>query len=417
MSSTPGRRRRAPGHGQAGARRRSSRTGCSTTLDAGRRASTVTLPAGVFRLTDGDGDVVAFAGGSGITPGVLAPQVGAGHDRRDGSACCTPTATATPSIFAAEHRRPGRRATPTASTVVHHLDVDDGFVDADAVRRASSGARDRRRLSTSAGPAPFMDIVEDDAARATGVDAGSHPHRALHARASRSPTPSRRARGRRRRTRRRRSPSSSTAAPTPPSTAPARPILQTARQIGMSPPFSCESGSCATCMAQARRGHGRRCTCNNALDRRRGRRGLGAHLPVRADHRPSVHVVYGFEDMSDGTAADARRHHRDRAAARPLRGGHDQGRHRRRHRGVHPRRHLQRVRRHLRARRLPDAGRRRAEGPVHGRAARRSSSTATPAPASSRCASSTRPTTTCASAGTPTPTGAPRTAGGCTPGR
>ena len=66
---------------------------------------------------------------------------------------------------------------------------------------------------------------------------------------------------------------------------------------------------------------------------------------------------------------------------------------------------------------FPDAGGRRAQGAVHGRARRRSSSTATPAPVSSRCASSTRPTTTCASAGTPTPTAARRTAGACTPGR
>jgi ferredoxin len=27
-------------------------------------------------------------------------------------------------------------------------------------------------------------------------------------------------------------------------------ILQTARQLGMAPPFSCESGSCATCMGR-----------------------------------------------------------------------------------------------------------------------------------------------------------------------
>jgi ferredoxin len=27
-------------------------------------------------------------------------------------------------------------------------------------------------------------------------------------------------------------------------------ILQAARQMGMSPPFSCESGNCATCMAR-----------------------------------------------------------------------------------------------------------------------------------------------------------------------
>ncbi len=27
-------------------------------------------------------------------------------------------------------------------------------------------------------------------------------------------------------------------------------ILQTARQIGLTPPFSCEMGNCATCMAR-----------------------------------------------------------------------------------------------------------------------------------------------------------------------
>ncbi len=31
-------------------------------------------------------------------------------------------------------------------------------------------------------------------------------------------------------------------------------ILQTARQMGMAPPFSCESGSCATCMAKVLEG-------------------------------------------------------------------------------------------------------------------------------------------------------------------
>ena len=31
-------------------------------------------------------------------------------------------------------------------------------------------------------------------------------------------------------------------------------ILQTARQMGLAPPFSCESGSCATCMAMVREG-------------------------------------------------------------------------------------------------------------------------------------------------------------------
>jgi ferredoxin len=31
-------------------------------------------------------------------------------------------------------------------------------------------------------------------------------------------------------------------------------ILQTARQMGMAPPFSCEMGSCATCMAMLKEG-------------------------------------------------------------------------------------------------------------------------------------------------------------------
>ncbi len=56
--------------------------------------------------------------------------------------------------------------------------------------------------------------------------------------------------------------------------------------------------------------------------------------------------------------------------------------------------------------RLPRPGGRRPEGAVPGRPPGLSSSTATPAPASSRCASSTRRPTTCASASTPTATAA-----------
>ena len=41
-------------------------------------------------------------------------------------------------------------------------------------------------------------------------------------------------------------------------------ILQTARQLGMSPPFSCESGSCATCMARLEVGEAKM-RVNNAL--------------------------------------------------------------------------------------------------------------------------------------------------------
>ena len=42
-------------------------------------------------------------------------------------------------------------------------------------------------------------------------------------------------------------------------------VLQTARQMGMSPPYSCEAGNCATCMARIIEGtvHMK---CNDALD-------------------------------------------------------------------------------------------------------------------------------------------------------
>ena len=70
---------------------------------------------------------------------------------------------------------------PDRLEVVHHLDVDRGFVDADG------GALVRWRAARPTpsiyvcGPTPFMDIVET-----TLLDRGRrrrpHPHRAVHAR-------------------------------------------------------------------------------------------------------------------------------------------------------------------------------------------------------------------------------------------
>jgi imidazolonepropionase-like amidohydrolase len=64
---------------------------------------------------------------------------------------------------------------------------------------------------------------------------------------------------------------------------------------------------------------------------------------------------------------------RDSAAPRQVRGHHHAGRHRRPGGGVHPGRHLQRLRGYLHARPVPGAGGCRAQGPVHdGHCARRS---------------------------------------------
>jgi len=67
-------------------------------------------------------------------------------------------------------------------------------------------------------------------------------------------------------------------------------ILQTARQMGMTPPFSCESGSCATCMARLVEGTVDMFV-NNALDDDEVAEGwvlTCQSVPTS----PSVHVAY-----------------------------------------------------------------------------------------------------------------------------
>jgi 3-ketosteroid 9alpha-monooxygenase subunit B len=202
------------------------------------------VPAGVFCLGRGDGDLVAFSAGSGITPVFsLLKSALATTDRRVRLYYANRDRDAV--IFAAElDALAGRH--PDRLEVVHHLDVERGFVDPDAVRPFlgdTTGAE-----FYVCGPTPFMDIVEGallahgvDADRihierftpaapppaepgpAAGADDGTTTTRVTVELGGRSDTVDHR---------------------------PGTTVLQTARQMGMSPPFSCESGSCATCMAK-----------------------------------------------------------------------------------------------------------------------------------------------------------------------
>jgi ferredoxin len=71
-------------------------------------------------------------------------------------------------------------------------------------------------------------------------------------------------------------------------------ILQTARQMGMSPPFSCESGSCATCMAKLVEGEVSMYV-NNALTE--DEVAAGWVLTCQSvPTSPSVRVLYGFDE-------------------------------------------------------------------------------------------------------------------------
>ena len=116
-------------------------------LDSPRTPATrsdVTLPAGVFQLTERADDVVAFAGGSGITPVHLPPQGRRWRPPGGPCGCSTPTATPTP-------RSSGPSSTrwlsqhPDRFRLEHHLDVDGGFVDGDAVRALRGNGLDGRR--------------------------------------------------------------------------------------------------------------------------------------------------------------------------------------------------------------------------------------------------------------------------------
>lgn len=231
-------------------------------------------PAGFFQLTAGGGDVVAFAAGSGITPVFSIVK----------------TAVATTSrrvrlLYANRDRESTifRDALDRLDRVevVHHLDAEHGFVDADDVRPFVGGDADYYIC----GPTPFMDAVEAALLEA-GVDEG-RVHIERFTAAERAPLPE----------------------PAEPvvtqvtieldgktGTGTHRPgttILQTARSFGLSPPFSCESGSCATCMARLVEGSASMYV-NNALTADEVEEGWVLTCQA-VPTAPVVHVVYGYE--------------------------------------------------------------------------------------------------------------------------
>jgi len=174
--------------------------------------------------------------------------------------------------LAAEH--------PDRLEVVHRLDVEDGFVDNDAVRPFIDHTSD----FYICGPGPFMDIVEG-ALLGSGVTAERiHIERFTPA----EPAPVDETApvdaqitieldGRKDTT----------------SHHPGTTILQTARQMGMSPPFSCESGSCASCMGRLLEGTVEM-RVNNALTPDEVAEGwvlTCQSVPTSS----SVHVVYGYD--------------------------------------------------------------------------------------------------------------------------
>jgi ferredoxin-NADP reductase len=252
----------------------------------------LTPPAGVFHLAPEDREIVAFAAGSGITPVIsLLKSALHGSERRARLLYANRDRRSVifgQAIEALAARFPGRLE------VVHHLDVDDGFVDGATIRRLLGAAGTGEAIGAGTGyylcgPAPFMDLVEATLL-AAGIDrARVHLERFTTPDQARPVTPAEAATGSAQvvvtiEVDGRQASTEHRAGTT---------ILQTARQLDLSPPASCESGSCATCMARVVSGSVEM-HLNNALTEEE--LADGWILTCQAvPTSPHVGVVYGYD--------------------------------------------------------------------------------------------------------------------------
>jgi ferredoxin-NADP reductase len=219
----------------------------------------ITLPAGVFCLRDTQAPVLAFCGGSGITPVLsLAKSALATTDRRVRVLVANRDVGSV--IFAFTLADLAARY-PSRFEVRHHLDIETGFI-TDAHVRDFVNA-DRGADFYLCGPVPFMDLIER-ALLAHGVDSGQILIERFDPVAEEPPGAG---------------PAAGSAGKAETGTItivladrkhtvtqhPGETVLQSARRAGLSPPFSCEAGNCATCMAHVTEGVAKM-RVNNALD-------------------------------------------------------------------------------------------------------------------------------------------------------
>jgi 3-ketosteroid 9alpha-monooxygenase subunit B len=191
-------------------------------------------PAGRFVLRPSEAPIVAFAGGSGITPILSLIKTALATTTRE-VALVYANRDAGSVIFAAELERL-RTASRGRLDVHHHLDAERGLLDP-AGCAALAGKRTDPDFYVC-GPAPYMDAVQEGLARrgiAPGqvfVERFELPGEAA---AERSATETIVIRLDRRKHVLRYEPGDT--------------LLDAARRAGLSAPFSCERGNCATCMA------------------------------------------------------------------------------------------------------------------------------------------------------------------------
>ncbi|MDG2305531.1 MAG: ferredoxin--NADP reductase [Candidatus Binatia bacterium] len=201
----------------------------------------VMRPAGLFVLRETEAPIVAFAGGSGITPILSIVKSALATSKRE-IALVYANRDADSIIFRDELERL-RASSQGRLSVHHHLDAERGFLDA-AACASLIGERTGRDFYVC-GPGPYMEVVEaglDDLGIARtelfierfvvpdethDLDEGSATESVTIKIEGGERTVSYR--------------SGDT-------------ILEAARRGGLGPPSSCLSGNCATCMAHLEKG-------------------------------------------------------------------------------------------------------------------------------------------------------------------
>ncbi|MEV1063979.1 ferredoxin--NADP reductase [Streptomyces sp. NPDC050263] len=204
----------------------------------------LTAPRGRFTLRPADTPLLGFCGGSGITPVLsLAKSALAGTGRRVRLLCADRNrgqAIFHDTLDELAARFPGRLE------VVRHLDDVRGYLTAADVKEFAGA--DAGADAYVCGPEPFMELVGSamvGTGRVFSERFGGGEVLAPRAEPAPVPSPAREpgtvtiVMNHRRETISRR---------------PGETLLQSARRAGFAPPFSCEAGNCATCMAILREG-------------------------------------------------------------------------------------------------------------------------------------------------------------------
>ncbi|HZR80942.1 MAG TPA: ferredoxin--NADP reductase [Candidatus Binatia bacterium] len=193
-------------------------------------------PAGTFVLRAVDTPIVAFAGGSGITPVLSIVKTALVGTVRD--VALVYANRARDGVIFADALEGLRRRFPGRLSIHHHLDSESGFLDA-AACAALVGDRTQADFYVC-GPGPYMAIVEEGLKRrGVGADRIFVERFELPAEADATGDASEtesiviRLDGRRHTVAYQRGDT----------------ILGAARRAGLKPPFACEAGNCATCMA------------------------------------------------------------------------------------------------------------------------------------------------------------------------